>query len=42
MRVLLDTHILLWAVLEPQRLPAQSRRLLENPATEIVVSAASA
>ncbi len=42
MRVLLDTHIFLWAVLEPERLPDAIRALIESPENELVVSAASA
>ena len=41
MKVLLDTHLLLWAAGMPERLPAQARVLLERPETEPVVSAAS-
>lgn len=42
MKLLLDTHVFLWAVMEPRLLSAKIRRLLEDPATGIVVSAASA
>jgi len=42
MRLLLDTHVLLWAVLEPQRLSAQQRNALEDSDNELLVSAASA
>ena len=42
MKLLLDTHVFLWAVLEPRLLSAKIRRLLEDPTTGIVVSAASA
>lgn len=41
MKLLLDTHILLWAAGEPQRLSAEARSLLENPANVLVFSAAS-
>ena len=41
MKVLLDTHLLLWAAGMPERLPAQARALLERPETEPMVSAAS-
>lgn len=41
MSVLLDTHVLLWAAGAPERLPADVRSLIENPATEVVFSAAS-
>lgn len=41
MRVLLDTHVLLWAAGVPERLPDDVRVSLENPQTELVFSAAS-
>jgi len=41
-RLLLDTHVLLWAVLEPGKLPPGLVTLLEDPACELLVSAASA
>lgn len=40
MRVLLDTHIFLWANTEPERLGGQ-RSLLEDGAVGLIVSAAS-
>jgi len=40
-RLLLDTHVLLWAAGAPQRLPPDARTLMEEPATELVYSAAS-
>lgn len=42
MRLLLDTHAFLWAVMEPRLLSAKVRRLLEDSTTATVVSAASA
>lgn len=42
MRVLLDTHAFLWAVLEPQKLSHRARSLLQDPATQIVLSTVSA
>jgi PIN domain nuclease of toxin-antitoxin system len=42
LRVLLDTHALLWWLDGDKRLPSLVRRLLGNPATEVLVSAASA
>lgn len=42
MNILLDTHAFLWAVMEPRKLSAKVRRLLEDQATGTVVSAASA
>ena len=41
MIVLLDTHVLLWAAGLPDRLPSEARVLIENPATDLVYSAAS-
>lgn len=41
MKVLLDTHVLLWAAVVPSRLRDGVRSLIENPATEVVFSAAS-
>lgn len=41
MRLLVDTHVLLWAAAEPARLPASFRERLESPANEIFFSAAS-
>lgn len=41
MRLLLDTHILLWALIEPTRLTDQARSVLEDPAHEVLFSAAS-
>jgi PIN domain nuclease of toxin-antitoxin system len=42
LRVLLDTHVLLWADAEPGRLSARARSLVESFSTEVFVSAASA
>ena len=39
MRVLLDTHLLLWALADPARLPAEARRLIDR--ADVYVSAAS-
>lgn len=41
MRFLLDTHILLWSLNTPERLPRPLREQLESPATEVWFSAAS-
>ncbi len=41
MKLLLDTHLLLWAAGEPQRLSKQTRRLIDNPDNELLFSAAS-
>ncbi|TAN06159.1 MAG: type II toxin-antitoxin system VapC family toxin [Rhodanobacteraceae bacterium] len=42
MSYLLDTHAFLWAVMQPGQLSPRARKLLENPASDIVVSAATA
>ena len=41
MRLLVDTHLLLWAAARSERVPAEARRLLENPRHEVHYSAAS-
>ncbi len=41
MKLLLDTHLLLWAAGEPRRLSRQARTLIDNPENEILFSAAS-
>jgi PIN domain nuclease of toxin-antitoxin system len=41
MKILLDTHLLLWAAGEPGRLSARARALIKDPANELVFSAAS-
>jgi PIN domain nuclease of toxin-antitoxin system len=40
-RLLLDTHIALWAVYEPDQLPKQARTLIADANNEIFVSAVS-
>jgi PIN domain nuclease of toxin-antitoxin system len=40
-KVLLDTHLLLWAANEPKRIPKAARALIENPETQLLFSAAS-
>ena len=42
MRVLLDTHALLWWLAGDDALPATARALIADPANEVYVSAASA
>lgn len=42
MKVLLDTHALLWLLLEPRKLSKRSRDVLADPAVEAVVSSATA
>lgn len=41
MKLLLDTHLLLWAAGEPERLPAKARELIEDMGNELLFSAAS-
>jgi PIN domain nuclease of toxin-antitoxin system len=41
MRLLLDTHIALWAIADHPSLSAKARRLIEDPDNQIVVSAAT-
>lgn len=41
MRLLVDTHLLLWATARSRRLPRAARLLLEDPANEVLFSAAS-
>jgi PIN domain nuclease of toxin-antitoxin system len=40
-KLLLDTHILLWAAGQPEKLPEAARRLLDDPENDPVFSAAS-
>lgn len=41
MKFLLDTHLLLWAAGQPNRLPKAALKLIDNPANELLYSAAS-
>ena len=41
MKLLLDTHILLWAAGEPQKLPVKIRQLIEDEENTLFFSAAS-
>ena len=41
MKLLLDTHLLLWAAGSPEQLPVAARPLLEDPQNELLFSAAS-
>ena len=41
MRILLDTHIALWAITDSPQMPRLARALVADPANDIVVSAAS-
>ncbi|OBJ78166.1 twitching motility protein PilT [Mycobacterium gordonae] len=42
MRLLLDTHVLLWLVSAPNKIDASAREVVEDPRNEVFVSAASA
>ena len=41
MRLLLDTHILLWALGDPAKLPTKARQRILDPANQVLFSAAS-
>jgi PIN domain nuclease of toxin-antitoxin system len=41
LRLLLDTHLLLWSAGQPDRLSAEARSLLQDPANDLVFSVAS-
>jgi PIN domain nuclease of toxin-antitoxin system len=41
MRLLLDTHVWLWSLLTPDRLPQKVSRLLADPRTELWLSSIS-
>ncbi|GFN45545.1 type II toxin-antitoxin system VapC family toxin [Candidatus Regiella insecticola] len=41
MKLLLDTHLLLWAAGESNRLSAEARRLIDSPKNELFFSVAS-
>jgi PIN domain nuclease of toxin-antitoxin system len=41
MRLLLDTHIALWAIADSPRLSGKARRLIDDPDNQIVISAAT-
>ena len=41
MRLLLDTHVLLWALAEPGKIPAPFRERIEADENEVLFSAAS-
>ena len=41
MRLLVDTHLLLWTAARSRRLPREARTLLEDPSNELYHSAAS-
>lgn len=41
MRILLDTDILLWALIEPKRLPREARDQIEDGRNDVLFSSAS-
>ena len=41
MKVILDTQVLLWALIEPGRLPAASQAMIESAGNDVLFSAAS-
>lgn len=41
MKIILDTHIFLWALAEPDKLKLREREAIESPLNEIYVSAIS-
>lgn len=41
MKLLLDTHLLLWLASDPEKLPIEARELIEEPSNELFFSAAS-
>jgi len=41
LRLLLDTHVALWALTNDPRLSRRARALIEDPANDVLVSAAS-
>lgn len=41
MKLLLDTHLLLWAAGQPERLSRSARKQLDDPRNELLFSAAS-
>lgn len=41
MRIMLDTHIALWALTDSPRLPAEARNMILDPSNEVLFSAAT-
>lgn len=41
MKLLLDTHLLLWTAGQPDRLSAEARKFIDDPGNELLFSAAS-
>ena len=42
MRLLLDTHVLLWWLSDDRKLAQSAREIIANPANDVIVSSASA
>src|SRR5437762_1177148 len=42
MKLLLDTHVLLWSATEPERLSSEARAALEDGANDVLVSVVTA
>lgn len=41
-RILIDTHVVLWMLLDPANIPDETLELVRDPGTELLISAASA
>jgi PIN domain nuclease of toxin-antitoxin system len=41
MKLLLDSHALIWSLLDTAKLPAPVRKLMENPVNDVLVSSVS-
>lgn len=41
MRLLLDTHVAIWVVMDPKKIPQHIRRLMSRPDIEVLVSVVS-
>lgn len=41
-RILIDTHVVLWMLLDPANIPDKTLELVRHPGTELLISAASA
>ena len=42
MRILLDTHVWLWMLAAPERIPAEARKAMADRNNDVLLSAASA
>ncbi|HZK88914.1 MAG TPA: type II toxin-antitoxin system VapC family toxin [Stellaceae bacterium] len=41
MRLLLDTHLLLWSAVEPELMPRRAQQLIDDPENKVLFSSAS-